>query len=144
MATIIRTGIPTLEPASDGTYSVVFPVVFRRRGARKAVTLPNGREWALTAWNEGATPLQRALVRGFRWLAMLESGEAASITDLAAAEGAERATVSRCLTLTTLAPDIVQAILEETIDPNLTLMELATGTPLLWQEQRQRFLEKRE
>ncbi|WP_226470650.1 hypothetical protein [Luteimonas panaciterrae] len=48
--------------------------------------------------------------------------------------------MSRCLTLTTLALEIVQAILEETINPGLTLMELSTGTPLLREEQRRKFL----
>jgi hypothetical protein len=37
--------------------------------------------------------------------------------------------------LTTLAPDIVAAILDETLPPEVTLFELAAGTPLLWGEQ---------
>jgi hypothetical protein len=38
--------------------------------------------------------------------------------------------------LTTLAPDIVTAILEETLPPDLTLFELAVDPPALWEEQR--------
>jgi hypothetical protein len=34
---------------------------------------------------------------------------------------------------------IVAAILDETLPPELTLFELAAGTPLLWDEQRRRF-----
>ena len=37
--------------------------------------------------------------------------------------------------LTTLAPDIVAAILDETLPPEVTLFELAAGTALLWEEQ---------
>jgi hypothetical protein len=37
--------------------------------------------------------------------------------------------------LTTLAPDIVAAILDETLPPEVTLFELAAGTPLVWGEQ---------
>ena len=37
--------------------------------------------------------------------------------------------------LTTLAPDIVTAILDETLPLEVTLFELAVGTPLLWGEQ---------
>ena len=37
--------------------------------------------------------------------------------------------------LTTLAPDIVAAILDETLAPEVTLFELAAGTPALWEEQ---------
>jgi hypothetical protein len=40
--------------------------------------------------------------------------------------------------LTTLAPDIVAAILDETLPPEVTLFELAAGTPLLWEQQRGR------
>ena len=37
--------------------------------------------------------------------------------------------------LTTLAPDIVAAILDETLPPEVTLFELAAGTPLVWEGQ---------
>ena len=40
--------------------------------------------------------------------------------------------------LTTLAPDIVTAILDDTLPPEVTLFELAAGTPLLWEVQRGR------
>ncbi len=35
-----------------------------------------------------------------------------------------------------LAPDIVAAILDETLPSEVTLFDLASGTPLLWDEQR--------
>jgi hypothetical protein len=38
--------------------------------------------------------------------------------------------------LTTLAPDIVAAILDETPPSEVTLFDLASGTPFLWDEQR--------
>jgi len=46
--------------------------------------------------------------------------------------------VSRMVNLTTLAPDIVAAILDETLPPEVTLFGLAAGTPVLWGEQRGR------
>jgi hypothetical protein len=39
---------------------------------------------------------------------------------------------ARMVNLTTLAPDIVAAILDETLPSEITLFELAAGTPLLW------------
>jgi len=48
----------------------------------------------------------------------------------------DRAYVSRMVNLTTLAPDIVAAILDETLPDHVTLFDLASGTPLLWDEQR--------
>jgi hypothetical protein len=43
--------------------------------------------------------------------------------------------VGRMVNLTTLAPDIVAAILDDTLPEEVTLFELAAGTPLLWEEQ---------
>jgi hypothetical protein len=37
--------------------------------------------------------------------------------------------------LTTLAPDIVAAILDETLPDEVTLFDLAAGTAVLWDEQ---------
>jgi hypothetical protein len=84
----------------------------------------------------GATPMQLALARGHRWLAMLESGEAKSITELAAREKIDNSYMCRMLNLTTLAPDIVAAILDETLPPHVTVHELAISPPVLWEEQR--------
>jgi hypothetical protein len=46
--------------------------------------------------------------------------------------------VSRMVNLTTLAPGIVAAILDETLPPDLTLFALAVDRPALWEEQRLR------
>lgn len=81
---------------------------------------------------------QLALARGHRWLAMLESGEATSLKEIAAREEIDNSYVSRMVNLTTLAPDIVAAILDDTLPNHVTLFDLASGTPLLWDEQRAR------
>jgi hypothetical protein len=43
--------------------------------------------------------------------------------------------VSRMVNMTTLAPDIVAAILDETLPSEITLFELTAGTPVLWEQQ---------
>ncbi len=67
---------------------------------------------------------------------MLESGEAKSLKEIALREGIDDSYVSRMVSMTTLAPDIVAAVLDETLPPEVTLFDLAAGTPLLWEEQR--------
>jgi hypothetical protein len=57
--------------------------------------------------------------------------------EIARREGGNDSYVSRMVNLTTLAPDIVAAILDETLPPEVTLFELAAGTSLLWEEQRE-------
>jgi hypothetical protein len=39
---------------------------------RKAVTLPDGTSVQVRAWYNQPTPMQLALVRGHRWLAILD------------------------------------------------------------------------
>jgi hypothetical protein len=76
--------------------------------------------------------------RGHRWLAMLESGEVKSLKEIAALEGVDNSYVSRIVNLTTLAPDIVAAILADNLPDQITLFELAVDPPALWDSQRER------
>ena len=59
--------------------------------------------------------------------------------EIARREGVDDNYVSRMVNLTTLAPEIVAAILDETLPPEVTLFDLAAGTPLLWEEQWRQF-----
>jgi hypothetical protein len=55
--------------------------------------------------------------------------------EIARREGVDDSYVSRMVNLTTLPPDIVAAILDETLPEEVTLFELAAGTPVVWGEQ---------
>jgi len=58
---------------------------------------------------------------------------------LAEEEGTDRANMSRMLTLTLLAPDIVDSILDGTQSARLNISVLKKGFPVFWGEQRARF-----
>lgn len=133
---ISRDGEPDLISASNGSLTVSLPIKLIRRGKCMAVTLPDGTTVQPRPWDDTPTPIQQALARGHRWLEMLQSGKAQSLTEVAELEGMDRAYVSRMVNLTTLAPDIVAAILDETLPDHVTLFDLASGTPLLWDDQR--------
>ena len=134
--TIKATGKADVLSASNGSMNVTIPIKIIRRGRRKAVTLPDGTSVQPRAWDNQPTQMQLALVRGHRWLAILESGKARNLAEVAEMEGMDRAYVSRMVNLTTLAPDIVAAILDESLPDHVTLFDLASGTPLLWDDQR--------
>jgi hypothetical protein len=134
--TIKATGKADVVSASNGSMNVTIPIKIIRRGRRKAVTLPDGTSVQPRAWDNQPTQMQLALVRGHRWLAILESGKARNLAEVAEMEGMDRAYVSRMVNLTTLAPDIVAAILDESLPDHVTLFDLASGTPSLWDEQR--------
>jgi len=135
---IHKTGAPDVIAASDGRLTLSVPIQIKHRSGRKLVTLPNGEPAQLRPWDVAATPMQLALARGHRWLAMLESGDARSITELATREKIDNSYVGRLLNLTTLAPDIVAAILDETLPQHVTVHEIAISPPVLWEEQRER------
>lgn len=88
------------------TIHVPFRIV--KRGGRKEMQLLNGA--SLPRWTDN-TPL-KALAQAFRWKRMLESGEFASISELAECEGIAPSYMTRVLRLTLLAPDVVEAILD--------------------------------
>jgi hypothetical protein len=138
-----RAGKPKAIQGSDGSVSISIPVCFKRRAGRKLVTLPDGEHVTARPWDSSATPIQMALARGWQWLGMLERGEVSSLKEIAAREKLDNSYVSRMVNLTSLAPDIVDAILHERLPPTLTLFELAVDTPLLWEQQRRKFIATR-
>lgn len=81
------------------------------------------------------TSLQSALARGHRWLKMLESGEVTSLKAIAALEQVDERYVSRMINLTTLAPGIVAAILDDDAPDHVTVFDLAAVLSNLWCEQ---------
>lgn len=123
-------------PLSDGRISVSVPITLKQRRRNKSIVLPNGETLEPSARDHSPTPLQWALVRGYRWLSMLELGEVRSIKDIAQQERCSDSYISRMLNLTTLAPDIVAAILDGTFPPEITLLEIAVDPPALWEVQR--------
>ena len=137
-----KTGETTVIAASDGRVTLSVPIRIKRRSGRKLVTLPidpvTGEPAKARPWDSATTPLQLALARGHRWLAMLESGEVKSLKEIAVREGIDNSYVSRMVNLTTLAPDIAAAILDDTLPNHITLFDLAVDPPALWDEQRER------
>jgi hypothetical protein len=91
------------------TVTIHVPFRIVKRGGRKEMVLPEGVEQARKPDNT----LVKALARAFRWKRMLESGEFASISELAEREGIAFTYMARVLRLSLLAPDIVEVILPE-------------------------------
>ena len=63
---------------------------------------------------------------------MLESGEFATIAELAEREGIAPSYMTRVLRLTLLAPDIVEAILDGKQGPEVTLARMMEPFPANW------------
>jgi hypothetical protein len=116
-----------------GTLIIRVPMTPRRRRARKFVVGPGGITWTGRRVVVDNT-IVKALGRAHRWKAMLESGEYASMTELARAENINLSYLCRVLRLTLLAPDIVEALLNGRNMPFL-LSDLLQPISLVWDEQ---------
>jgi hypothetical protein len=93
------------------TITVRVPVTIRKRGGRRLVVAPDGAPWSAPRPRVDNT-LVKALARAHRWKKMLDDGRYGSVTELAAGEKLDRGYLGKTLTLTLLAPDIVQAIMD--------------------------------
>ncbi len=114
------------------TLHVPFRVI--KRGGRKQMQLPEGAAQSRRA----DSTLVKALARAFRWKRMLESGEFATIAELAERESIAPSYMTRVLRLTLLAPDIVEAILDGAQGPEVTLARVLEPFPAEWEEQQTR------
>lgn len=83
--------------------------------------------------------LVKALARAFRWKRLLESGEYATIAELAEREGIASSYLTRVLRLTLLAPDIVEAVLDGRHGQAVTLARVLEPFPLEWKHQNMHF-----
>lgn len=133
-------GEPMVLHANNGGIEVSIPIRVRRYSGRRQVVVPQGIASAREQ-THAPTALQIALARGHRWLRQIESGQVRNIAELASEEKVDRSYVSRMINLTTLAPDIQAAILNETLPEEVALFDLAVDTPQCWEAQRQRVAE---
>jgi hypothetical protein len=73
---------------------------------------------------------------------MLESGNYASVTDLAKAEKINLSYLCRVLRLTLLAPSITEALLDGKQNCGVQLSNFLRSIPVIWAEQRDTLLPK--
>jgi hypothetical protein len=112
------------------TLHVPFRIV--KRGGRKEMQMPDRVRPERTP----DSTLVKALARAFRWKRMLDSGEFATIAELAEREGIAAPYLTRTMRLSHLSPDLVESILEGRQPSGLKLEALRSTLPMAWSEQR--------
>ncbi|MCB1379515.1 MAG: hypothetical protein KDK89_14285 [Alphaproteobacteria bacterium] len=128
----------TMMSRDQRTLTVRVPFAIKKRGGRKLVIAPDGASWTPPQIRIDNT-IVKAIARAHRWKRVLESGEFASVAELAAAEKINQSYVCRVLRLTLLAPDIVEAILDGRQPVELQMDELLKPLSAEWNRQRVRF-----
>ena len=107
---------------------------------RKTVIAPQALDGEITGAQEPVqSAILQALARGFSWANILESGQIKSISELARTLDVDGSYVARILKLTTLAPDIVEALINGEEPNGLSLAKLTQTFPEDWAEQRRQF-----
>lgn len=116
--------------------SVEFPMVFKKRGGRKVIVLPDGSRGNPAPKAAIDNTMIKALARAFRWQKLLENGTYGCIDEIAKAELIGASFVSKIARLALLAPDIVTMILDGKQPAHLSLKDLMQPFPAEWQQQR--------
>ena len=131
---------PTLTLTETGNLRIHIPMRIRRMRGRKMIFAPQALDGDVP---DGPSDVQAALVqalgRAFSWADAIESGEFHSISDLARNLDVDNSYVVRILKLTTLAPDIIEAILNGEEPSGLSLAQLIRTFPMDWERQRALF-----
>ena len=115
---------------------VKIPVRFRRRNGRQMIFAAD--EGAASNSKSEDNALALAIARAWKWQEELESGEYSTIEELASTKKIDVSYARRMFRLNSLAPDIVEAILEDRAPDGLSLAQLHRGIPLSWEEQRRK------
>ncbi len=126
----VHTRAPNITTVPE-TVTLYVPFRLVKRGGRKEMQVPEGAAQLRRTDNT----LVKAMARAFRWKRMLESGEFTTIAELAEREGIAPSYMTRVLRLTLLAPDIIQAILDEKQGPEVSLALVLEPFPAAWAEQ---------
>ena len=99
----------TIERLVNGNIKVTIPIRLKYDGCKTIIRQPEAEVTELDP--ETMSPLQKAVIQGFQYRDMLESGKVATVSELAQKVKQERAFLFRALSLVNLAPDIIEAIL---------------------------------
>ena len=119
--------------------SIEIPMTFKKRGGRKVIVLPDGSHGHPSPSATIDNAMVKAIARAFRWQKLLENGTYTCLDDIARAENICASFISRIIRIASLAPDIVDAILDGRQPAHLTLKDLMVPFPVAWAMQKRYF-----
>ena len=114
-----------------GTAYMDVPWMLQKSGSRVRTVVP-GMEFE----DFKSEPLAQAIMKGYQYARMLESGKFDTVLELAQALKCDRSAVARTLSLVNLCPEVVKAVFEGTAPESLTLRKVMYGFPDDWEEQK--------
>lgn len=106
--------------------------VFRGRSSQKQIKIESREREPSPIISE---PIVAAIARAYRWQRLIESGEYASVTELAKAKGINQSYACRMMKMTLLSPRLIEAALDGRLPSSITQRDLTRPTSLLWNGQ---------
>jgi len=114
------------------TMRVFIPLTIRKRNGRPKILPPAD----MVPDIGGVDPhILKAIAKAWSWRRKLETGAAATMSDIAEAESVTPAYVGRILKLAYLAPVVLEKLLIARVSPVVSVKELAEASELSWAEQ---------
>jgi len=114
------------------TMRVFIPLTIRKRNGRPKIVPPAD----VVADTGGVDPhVLKAIAKAWSWRRKLESGEAATIQDIADGEGISDRYIGRMLRLAYLAPAVLEKLLIQRAAPAVSVKDMAAASELMWAEQ---------
>ena len=125
------------DAGDDDQITLTIPATLKKNGSEKIIETPGHIQ---TETVQAPNPdLIRCIARAQHWVRKLTSGEIESVKAIANQAGMNHKYVARALKTAFLAPDIVEAILQGTQPPDLTVIAILKPFPMAWDEQRTHF-----
>jgi len=115
------------------TIRVVIPLTIRKRNGRPKILPPDNVDQ-----RDGRTQdphVLRAVARAWNWRRQIETGAAATIQDIAAAEKVSDRFVSRMMRLAYLSPEVHEHLVIRRVPPALSLNDLVAVADRPWADQ---------
>lgn len=115
---------------------ISIPIMFRKFGNQQKAFNKDGK--IITDFNKSnhSQTILRAIGNAYKWEQMMSDG--LIVSEIAKKENSDRKYVTRIMRLTTLAPDIVESIIDGK-PSTLQLKDLLHTFPVEWEKQRQLF-----
>jgi len=118
------------------TIRVVIPLPVRRRNGRPRILPPESMADQQVRAQD--PHILKALGRAWAWRRKLESGEMATVSDIAKAEKVTDRFVSRTMRLAYLSPEALERLVVTQVPPAISLAQLIDVTYLPWARQAER------
>lgn len=112
---------------------VMIPLAIRRRNGRPRFLPPE--DVAARQARAQDTHILKALGRAWAWRRKLESGEMATVSDIARVERVTDRYVSRSMRLAYLSPEVLERLAIRRNPPSVSVNELIKATCLPWRKQ---------